>query len=100
MGFAALGNNQHNPWFILLIYKVLQGCAPPMIDLLDEPSLATDNERLPSVRANTTLLVSIQNAVDKSEATAIFYRTRIVTSGEFAHQRERIFALFGFLDKL
>ena len=50
MWFAALGNYQHNPWFVHMISKVLQGCTP-VIELLDEPALATGQEELVGVRS-------------------------------------------------
>jgi hypothetical protein len=36
MGFAAHGSYQHHPWFISLIYRLLQGNQSSVIDLLDE----------------------------------------------------------------
>jgi Protein of unknown function (DUF1222). len=50
MWFAALGSYQHNPWFIHLIHKLLQGCGP-VIELLDEPLLAKGDEKLVSVES-------------------------------------------------
>lgn len=35
MWFAALGNYQHNPWFIHLVYKILDGAGPDVEALLD-----------------------------------------------------------------
>ncbi len=50
MWFAALGSYQNNPWFVHLISKILNGCAP-VIDLLDEPMLANGEEKLISMRS-------------------------------------------------
>lgn len=36
MGFAAHGSYQHHPWFISLIYRLLQGNQSSVIELLDE----------------------------------------------------------------
>lgn len=38
MWFAALGKYEHNPWFVHLVYKLLQGDNPEVISLLDESS--------------------------------------------------------------
>ena len=50
MWFAALGGYQHNPWFVHLVSKLLHGCRP-VVDLLNEPSLANETEALSTVRA-------------------------------------------------
>lgn len=50
MWFAALGNHQNNPWFVHLVSKLLHGCTP-VIDLLDEPMLASGEEQLLTVRS-------------------------------------------------
>ena len=36
MRFAALGHYSHNPWFVHLVYKLLQGNRPEVIALLEE----------------------------------------------------------------
>jgi hypothetical protein len=36
MWFAALGHYGHNPWFVHLVYKLLQGNCPEVLSLLDE----------------------------------------------------------------
>ena len=48
MWFAALGNYHHNPWFVHFIAKLLQGCSP-VVDLIDEPKLARNEEVLASI---------------------------------------------------
>ena len=51
MWFAALGSYQQNPWFISFLDKILNGCSV-VIDLLDEPALASGEARITKVRAN------------------------------------------------
>ena len=50
MWFAALGTYQYNPWLIHTIHKILRGCTP-VLDLLEEPSLATGDEKISSIRS-------------------------------------------------
>mmetsp|Transcript_8643 Transcript_8643/g.12947 ORF Transcript_8643/g.12947 Transcript_8643/m.12947 type:complete len:677 (+) Transcript_8643:78-2108(+) len=51
MWFAALGSYQHNPWLINLISRLLDGCKP-VAQLLDEPKLASGDDKLLAIRAN------------------------------------------------
>ena len=51
MWFAALGSYNHNPWLISFLDKILNGC-PVVLDLLDEPALASGEARITKVRAN------------------------------------------------
>ena len=50
MWFAALGNYSHNPWFINLTFKLLQGCRP-VLNLLDESSLVNEGKELISIHS-------------------------------------------------
>jgi hypothetical protein len=50
MWFAALGGYQHNPWLIHFVSKLLDGCLP-VIQLIDEPQLASGEEKLLQIRA-------------------------------------------------
>ena len=50
MWFAALGGYQSNPWLIHLVYKILNGCRP-VLELLDEPTLASGLDRIHAIRA-------------------------------------------------
>lgn len=50
MWFAALGSYQNNPWFVHLIDKLLDQCAP-VANLLDEPDLVNDKEEFSIIRA-------------------------------------------------
>ena len=50
MWFAALGSYQNNPWLVHLVFKILKGCGP-VIDLLDEPLLASGEEKLLNLRS-------------------------------------------------
>mmetsp|Transcript_6129 Transcript_6129/g.9396 ORF Transcript_6129/g.9396 Transcript_6129/m.9396 type:complete len:404 (-) Transcript_6129:1174-2385(-) len=58
--FAALGTYQHNPWFIHLVQKILDGCEP-VLELMGDPKLlagygdagsdAQSNDKLTEVRS-------------------------------------------------
>lgn len=50
MWFAALGGYQNNPWLIHFVSKLLDGCLP-VIQLIDEPQLASGEEKLMKIRA-------------------------------------------------
>lgn len=50
MWFAALGNYNHNPWFIALIDRLLQGC-PDAVNLLNEPDVAAGRKRIVRIRS-------------------------------------------------
>jgi len=50
MWFAALGGYQHNPWLIHFVSKLLDGCLP-VTKLIDEPQLASGEEKLLKIRA-------------------------------------------------
>ena len=50
MWFAALGTYQHNPWFLHLVYRILEGCSPTL-DLLNEPDLLKGDLMVSKIRA-------------------------------------------------
>jgi hypothetical protein len=50
MWFAALGGYRHNPWLIHFVSKLLDGCSP-VVQLIDEPQLASGETKLLKIRA-------------------------------------------------
>lgn len=51
MWFAALGSYHHNPWLISFLDRSLNGCQV-VLDLLDEPEVASGKSRIVRVRAH------------------------------------------------
>ena len=51
MWFAALGSVNHNHWLVSFTHKILKGCET-VLDLLDEPDLASGKNKITQVRAN------------------------------------------------
>jgi hypothetical protein len=51
MWFAALGSVNHNHWLVSFTHKILKGCET-VLNLLDEPDLASGKNKITQVRAN------------------------------------------------